>query len=229
MGRRSRQRLGRATRAGAVLATAYFAGAIPFSNLAARRIGRVDLRDVGSGTVSGTSLYRVTGFLPLAGAGILEVAKGSIGPALATSRRPTVAALAGGAAVCGHDWSVFLGGSGGRGISPALGAFLVQDPAGTVLLLSGMVAGRLAGETAVGSLLSYALLVPLLTARKGRAGFLAGTAVLVPLVAKRLLGNGPPPDRSAYLPRLVVDRDTFARIEEPSEDGQRRVHSIGSV
>jgi glycerol-3-phosphate acyltransferase PlsY len=229
MGRHSTHRLAGAAGAGAVLATAYLAGSIPFSNLTARRVGRVDLRDVGTGTVSGTSLYRVTGFLPLAGAGILEAAKGGVGPALAGSTRPVVAALAGGAAVCGHDWSIFLRGAGGRGISPALGAFLVQDPAGTVLLLSGMVAGRFAGETAIGSLASYVLLVPLLTARKGRAGFLAGTSVLVPLLVKRLLGNGPPPDRSAYLPRLVVDRDTFARIEEPSEDGERRVPSTESI
>ena len=67
----------------AVLAAAYIAGAIPFSNLMARRRRGVDLRSVGSGTVSGTSLYQVAGFGALAAAGVCDVAKGSVGPLLA--------------------------------------------------------------------------------------------------------------------------------------------------
>jgi glycerol-3-phosphate acyltransferase PlsY len=201
-----------------VLGLAYLAGALPFSNLAARRFGQVDLREVGSGTVSGTSLYRVAGFAPLAAAGVLEVAKGAVGPALAgPAARPGLAAIAGGAAVAGHNWSVFLGGAGGRGLSPALGALLVQEPVGAGVLLGGMVLGRLAGETAVGCLVAYAALVPVLAARKGRVGALAGIAILVPMLAKRLLGNRPAPDRTAYLARLVVDRDSFAREAEVVE------------
>ena len=53
---------------------------------------RVDLRDVGNGTVSGTSLYRVAGFGPLALAGIADIAKATIGPLLAGSDRPALAA-----------------------------------------------------------------------------------------------------------------------------------------
>jgi glycerol-3-phosphate acyltransferase PlsY len=194
-----------------VVAVAYLAGATPFSNLAARLLRRVDLRDVGTGTVSGTSLYRVAGFAPLAAAGVLEVAKGAVGPALAGRTRPGLAALAGGAGVAGHNWSVFLSGAGGRGLSPALGALLVQEPVGAGLLLTGMVVGRLAGETAVGCLVAYAALVPVLAARRGRVGALMGTAILVPMLTKRVLGNRPAPDGAAYLARLVVDRDAFAR------------------
>ncbi|HZJ28321.1 MAG TPA: glycerol-3-phosphate acyltransferase [Acidimicrobiia bacterium] len=206
MGRRT----GNRTRLSApvVIVAGYLAGAIPFSYLMARRSRGVDLRSVGSGTVSGTSLYRVAGFLPLAGAGVLEVAKGAVGPVLAGRDRPVLGAVAGGAAVVGHNWSVVLGGAGGRGISPALGAFLVQDPAGTVVLLTGLVAGKLAGESAVGCLIAYGVLGPVLAARKGRIGALAAAAVLVPMLAKRLAGNAPAPDRGTYLWRLVFDRDT---------------------
>ena len=49
-----------------VLVFAYLLGAIPFSNLFARRLRGIDLRDEGTGTVSGTGLYRVAGFGPLA-------------------------------------------------------------------------------------------------------------------------------------------------------------------
>src|SRR5579884_4480394 len=65
-------------RRAATLVLAYLAGAVPFSNVLAARVSGVDLREVGSGTVSGTGLYRVAGFLPLVVAGILDVAKGAV-------------------------------------------------------------------------------------------------------------------------------------------------------
>src|SRR5207244_1892983 len=95
-----------------VLAAGYAAGAIPFSNIAARRARGVDLRAVGTGTVSGTALYRVAGFGPLALAGIFDVAKGAVGPVLAGRDRPVLAAAGGGLAVAGHNWSPFLAGAG---------------------------------------------------------------------------------------------------------------------
>ena len=71
-----------------VVASSYLAGAVPFSNLTARRTRGVDLRDVGNGTVSGTALYQVAGFGPLALGGVLDVAKGAVGPLLAGRDRP---------------------------------------------------------------------------------------------------------------------------------------------
>ena len=82
-----------------VLALSFAAGSVPSTQIAARMHARVDLRDVGSGTVSGTSLYRVAGFAPLAISGIADIAKATIGPALAGRDRPTLAALAGAAAI----------------------------------------------------------------------------------------------------------------------------------
>lgn len=187
-------------------------GAIPFSNLAARAAAGVDLRDVGSGTVSGTALHRVAGFGPLAVAGILDIAKGTVGPLLASPRRrPGLAALAGGAAVAGHNWSPFLGFAGGRGISPAIGALLVTAPAGGALLLGGLAAGRLARHTGLGSLMADALLVPVAAGVHGRRGAQAAAAVLVPLLLKRVAGNAPAPRGrrlEVWRNRLLFDRDT---------------------
>jgi glycerol-3-phosphate acyltransferase PlsY len=199
------------TRTALGLGIGFLAGAVPFSNLAARRLRGVDLRRVGTGTVSGTALYQVAGFGPLAVAGLLDVAKGAAGPLLVGRRRPAAAALASGLAVAGHNWSPFLGGAGGRGISPAMGALAVVAWPGTALLLAGLAAGRLAGETALGALAAQAGLVPLLAATRGRRGLFAGIAVLVPLLAKRLAGNAPPSPGSrpaqVYLARLLYDRD----------------------
>jgi glycerol-3-phosphate acyltransferase PlsY len=198
-----------------IVTGSYVAGAIPFSNLVARRTRGVDLRRVGSGTVSGTALYRVAGFGPLAIGGVLDVAKGAAGPLLCGRSRPGLAAVAGGAAVSGHNWSPFLGGAGGRGIAPALGALLVQTWPGTAILGAGLAVGRLARKTALGSLLSYIVLVPALAHWRGRRAAGAGAAVVVPLVVKRLAGNRLPADPRSmrtWLGRLLYDRD-------PCEDG----------
>jgi len=192
-----------------VVGVAWLAGSVPFAQIAAKLTRSVDLREVGSGTVSGTSLYRVAGFGPLAVAGVLEVAKGAAGPALAGRDRPYLAALAGGAAVVGHNWSPFLAGAGGRGLSPAIGAVGVQDPTGAVVILAGLAAGRLVRQTGFVTLLATLGLVPVLTRRRRRQGTVAALAVLVPIVAKRVLGNAAPVRWSVAVVthRLLFDRD----------------------
>ena len=204
----------------AVLAVAFLAGSVPFSQVGARRLRHVDLREVGSGTVSGTALFEVAGFVPLAVFGALEVAKGAVGPWLAGDR-PLLGAVAGGAAVVGHNWSPWLGGAGGRGLSPAIGALLPRYPVGSSLLLAGMAAGRLMGETAVGALVADALLVPVLQRTGGRDGRRAALLVVVPMLAKRLAGNRRPdaPHDRVWLWRLLLDRDTRAPVADSRQSG----------
>ncbi len=203
-----------------VIGAAFLAGSIPFANIAARWVGGVDLRTVGTGTVSGTGLYKVAGFGPLAVAGVFEVAKGAVGPLLAGAEREALAGIAGGVAVAAHNWSPFLRGAGGRGMSPAMGALLVTAWPGAVMLGAGMGIGRLVGQTGLGSFCALALLVPLLALTHGSSGALAGAAVAIPVLAKRVAGNSPPHggDRRVLLNRLLYDRDTR---ENPQLDRER--------
>jgi glycerol-3-phosphate acyltransferase PlsY len=207
-----------------VVAAAYLVGAVPFSNLVAHwRTGR-DLRQVGTGTVSGTGLYEIAGFSSLAVGGSLDVAKGAVGPLLAGPDRPILAALSGAAAVGGHNWSIYLGGHGGRGISPAIGALLVGNWPGAVVLLGGLAAGRVVRQTALMSLVADGVLVPVLAATRGRRGALAGGTIVVVLVAKRLIGNQAVSDRRAYAYRLLFDRDTRDEPEQPAQDAASSSH-----
>lgn len=193
----------------AVVTTAWIAGSIPFSNIAAHLRAKTDLRHVGNGTVSGSSLYDVAGFGPLAVAGVCDIAKGAVGPLLAGSRRPGLAAVSSAAAVAGHNWSPFLGGAGGRGISTAMGALAVRHWPGTAVLAAGLAGGRLARQTGLGSFIADVALVPTLVWRRGRWGGLAGGAIVGLLVAKRFAGNRPPetPGWRPYLHRLLYDCD----------------------
>lgn len=193
-----------------VLLSAYLAGSLPFSGVAARLLSGIDLREHGSGTVSGTGLFEVAGFAPLAIAGSMDVAKGTIGPLLAGRDRPVLAAVAGGATVAAHNWSPWLRGSGGRGISPALGTLLVQAPEGAALLLGGLVAGRLCRQSALGTLAALLTLPLLLRVRRGPTGSTIAFSVVGPMVLKRVVGNRlvQPFSIQILLNRILYDRET---------------------
>ncbi len=192
-----------------VLAGAYLLGAVPFSQIVARLTARADLRRTGTGTVSGTGVYEVSGFVPVAVAGVLDILKGVAAVLPMAGSRPWVAALAGGLAVVGHNWSVFLKGAGGRGIAPALGATVVLAPEGTLVLAFGLALGRLARRTGLGSFLAQALLTPVLVVVDGAHGALLGSVLVAPMWLKRMMGNRPPPPpkAAAALHRLVFDHD----------------------
>ena len=189
-------------------ALSFFLGAIPFSNITARWRRGVDLRHTGSGTVSGTSLYHVAGFPALAGAGILDVAKGAVGPLLLL-HHPIAGGIAGGLAVAGHNWSPFLRGQGGRGLAPAIGALLVNAWIGALFLLVVLVGFRLAHQTGLGGFAVAIGLTPFLAITDGATGAVAGGAIAVPLLLKRVVGNGRPeqPGVGAYTHRLLYDHD----------------------
>lgn len=195
-----------------VVGAAYLAGSVPFSNLMARRRLGVDLREVGAGTVSGSGLFRVGGFAPMAVAGIAEVAKGSVGPLLAGPDRPGLAAVATGAGLAGHDWSPWLRGAGGRGISPALGALLVRDRWGVGLMAAALGLGGALDQEGATFFAATVALPGVLGRLRGRDGALLGAAIALPMFAKRLAGNRPPErrDLSTYLARLVLDQDGWA-------------------
>jgi glycerol-3-phosphate acyltransferase PlsY len=205
----SQHRMGRLK----VLGVSFLAGSVPSSNIAARLQAAVDLREVGTGTVSGTGLYEVAGFGPLAVTGIADIALAAIGPLLAGRSRSKLAALAGGIAIAGHNWSPFLGGAGGRGFAPSLGVLGAQAPSGVPVMLGGLVAGRAINQTGLGGFAAQCALVPVLVRRNGRRGLLIALCVVTPMWAKRLAGNGPPPERNfaAYARRLLFDTDELSR------------------
>ena len=195
------------------LASALLCGAIPFTYLAAKAVAQTDLRQVGSGTVSGTALFQVAGFWPLAVAGILDVAKAA--PALLVADDAALlAALAFGLTVAGHNWSPFLGWHGGRGLSPAVGGLLVIAWPGAVCLLAALALGRLLRQTGLVAFVALLGLPWLLLLTHGNHACLAGGLALAAILLKRVAGNAPPPPGQPRLRtlahRLVFDNDGTA-------------------
>jgi len=108
----------------AALIPSYLLGSIPFSQIIGKLAKGVDLRKVGSGNVGGNNLIANAG----AGWGLfgggLDAAKGATAMWLASALGVPypISLLAGIFVVAGHNWSVWLGFRGGKGLATAFGA-----------------------------------------------------------------------------------------------------------
>jgi glycerol-3-phosphate acyltransferase PlsY len=108
-----------------LLIGSYLFGSLPFGLWIAWKWKGVDIRTVGSGNIGSTNVSRVCG--PAAGAFvlILDVLKGLLPPILGRfalhlpSQWQILAALL---AIIGHNYSIFLGFKGGKGIATSAGA-----------------------------------------------------------------------------------------------------------
>ncbi len=113
----------------AITLTAYLLGSVSFSFLAGRWHER-DLRDSGSGNLGAINTARVLG--PASGVVvlILDMAKGffAVWVAKHFSSDPTAIFLACFAVMLGHNFSIFLKFSGGKGIAVAGGFLLLISP-----------------------------------------------------------------------------------------------------
>jgi len=117
---------------GAVLG--YLLGAVPVGLIAGRLTRGIDIREYGSHRTGATNALRTLGTRTAAVVFVLDVAKGVVAvlaARLLVSGDPLVewgAATAGFAAIVGHNWSVFIRFTGGRGVSTSAGALGAMSP-----------------------------------------------------------------------------------------------------
>ncbi len=112
-----------------ILLLAYLFGAIPAGAWVARLYG-IDIQKVGSGNTGATNVLRTLGPGPALAVAAFDVLKGGIAVWLA--RLVGIEGyLLGGvalAAVLGHNYSVFLRFTGGKGVATSFGTLLFLDP-----------------------------------------------------------------------------------------------------
>ena len=113
-----------------ILLVAYLIGSIPFAYIAGRIRG-IDIRKTGSGNIGGMNTLSSVGILAGILVTIADIGKGTLVAWLAvkfTGSHPFVPLLAVVAAIVGHNWMVFIGFKGGKGISTLIGALLFLSP-----------------------------------------------------------------------------------------------------
>jgi glycerol-3-phosphate acyltransferase PlsY len=151
-------------------ALGYLLGAIPFGLLIGRATRGIDIRQYGSHRTGATNALRTLGTRAAALVFVLDVAKGVAAVLLANALfgggalGEWAGAVAGFSAIVGHNWSVFIGFTGGRGVatsSGGLGAMSIW----TILILAPIVVGIIwrTRYVSLGSI-SGGLLAPVITA-----------------------------------------------------------------
>ncbi|WP_252313342.1 glycerol-3-phosphate 1-O-acyltransferase PlsY [Sinobaca sp. H24] len=110
---------------------AYLIGSISFSYVIAKKIKKIDIRKHGSGNAGATNTLRVLGKGPAVLVLLLDIAKGiaavwiAVGletvPFLSSGAEGLAPAAAGLAVILGHNWPIYFGFKGGKGVATTIG------------------------------------------------------------------------------------------------------------
>ena len=144
------------------IAIGYLLGSFP-SGYVVGRLKGIDVRQWGSGRIGGTNVLRSVGLWAAILAVLSDVAKGVVAVFVARALvgSPSAEVLAGLAAILGHDFSIFLRFSGGRGVATTMGALgALYLPAPIILALLGLSVMAVSRYASLGSL-TMATLMPL--------------------------------------------------------------------
>ena len=154
------------------LVVGYLLGSIPVGLLIVRWMRGIDVREVGSGRTGGTNVLRAAGW----GAAVLTGLGDGLKAALAVSVArwlggpPLLLALAGTAAVVGHNYSIFLRFHGGAGTMASIGGATALWPPSLVILLPVLLGVALLTRYASLGSITVAFLLPALFAVRAALG-----------------------------------------------------------
>ena len=109
----------------AVIAISYLVGSIPSGYIAGRVLKGIDVRDYGSGATGATNVMRTLGRGPFMAVLLADALKGYT-PVLVTwfvFESNDLQVASGLAAVLGHDFPLYIGFRGGRGVAVSFGVY----------------------------------------------------------------------------------------------------------
>lgn len=120
----------------------YLLGSIPTGLLLGRLLKGVDIREYGSGKTGMTNALRTLGPGPAVAVLVADALKGALPVLIAGMVTDDALVQVGGAlaAIAGHDWPLYAGFRGGRGVATSFGAIVaMMPPLGLVLPIIGAV------------------------------------------------------------------------------------------
>lgn len=173
------------------LALGYLLGSIPFGYVIARLFFGVDIRRHGSGNIGFSNILRTLGWKPAVLVFLGDGLKGVAAVVVAgLSGDPSLALAGGVAAIAGHNWPVFLGFNGGRGVTTSLGVLVGLMPfVALAAALVWTVTVWLSRYISLGSLLA-ALTVPIAAWAFHYPGiYVLGTVMMAAFVIYRHIPN----------------------------------------
>jgi len=143
-----------------LLIIAFILGSIPFGIIVAKIKG-VDLKKVGSGNIGATNVLRSLGKWPAALTLFGDILKGTIAVSVGKffGVGSVYEGLIGLSAILGHNFSVFLGFRGGKGVATSLGVLLIYTPRVALLtLIMWIIIVILTRYSSLGAIVSFGIL-----------------------------------------------------------------------
>jgi glycerol-3-phosphate acyltransferase PlsY len=139
---------------------AFFLGSIPFGIIVAKIKG-VDLKKVGSGNIGATNVLRSLGKWPAVLTLLGDILKGTIAVAIGRflGVGPVYEGLIGLSAILGHNFSIFLGFRGGKGVATSFGVLFIYTPQVAIItVIMWIVIVVLTKYSSLGAIVSFGLL-----------------------------------------------------------------------
>jgi glycerol-3-phosphate acyltransferase PlsY len=158
-----------------VAVASYLMGSIPSGWLAGKLLRGIDIRDYGSGATGTANVLRSMGLWPALLVLVADIFKAYVTvlttwyifePHEGANTAHNLQAVAGVAAIVGHDWPAYLGFRGGKGVAATYGAFAAM------LFFPLSVPGLLAVAVAIVLVFRYMSLMSVVTVLMGGAAFL---------------------------------------------------------
>ena len=121
-----------------IIISCYLLGSIPFGYIVGKLFKKVDIRELGSGNIGATNVFRILGPSLASLVLIGDIGKGILSIYLVqylNIDNLLIITIAGLAVICGHDWSLFLGFKGGKGIATTFGVVFALNPTISILAL----------------------------------------------------------------------------------------------
>ncbi|MED0679618.1 glycerol-3-phosphate acyltransferase PlsY [Aneurinibacillus thermoaerophilus] len=176
-----------------VILLSYLLGSVSFSILVVKKIAKIDIREHGSGNAGATNTLRVLGKGPGIAVLLLDAAKGAIAFGLAswlTKGNDWVIVLSGIAAIVGHNWPVFFGFRGGKGVATTIGTLLALTPVPALIAVAvTIVVIAITRYVSLGSLVFFTLVPIILLTQGASFVYIAGTFMIAILGYMRHVGN----------------------------------------
>jgi glycerol-3-phosphate acyltransferase PlsY len=147
------------------LILSYLIGSVPFGLLFAKAFSGVDVRIVGSRNIGATNVLRSSGKKAAILTLLADMLKGFLPPVLAmwAFQDDYLCVLSGAAAILGHNFPVYLGFKGGKGVATSFGVILAVSPLiGAISLLAWLAAAYIWRYSSLSALIAFAL-YPFLT------------------------------------------------------------------
>lgn len=121
-----------------IILSCYLLGSIPFGYIVGKLFKKIDIRELGSGNIGATNVFRILGPSLASVVLIGDIGKGILSIYLVhflNIDNSLISTIAGLAVICGHDWSLFLGFKGGKGIATTFGVVFALNPTISILAL----------------------------------------------------------------------------------------------